>query len=740
MASEARASGWSRRADIQGLRGLAVGLVVAAHAHVPHLAGGFVGVDVFFVISGFLITTLMVRETTLTGRLDLVEFYRRRARRILPAATVTLLAVVAYSAATSAVTRLSAVIADAWWSAFFFVNVHFARIGTDYFADQRPSPLQHFWSLSVEEQFYLAWPLVMLVAARWAPPRLRRRVLGALLLVVMVGSAVWAVHLGHVDATAAYFSTPARSYELAAGGLLAVAVWGSWTAPHAGQQASSTPRIRRRRQPVVWTGSLSLLSGAGVATLAAVALVWGSDTPFPTWRAALPVAATVVMLATPRSWAARLLGLRPMRFLGDISYSLYLWHWPILVFGTAHLAGVPAPIRSTLLVAASVTVATLSYRLVEQPFHTGAVRMPQRLGALVLWPAMLALVGVSVLGGRAYADHRLDAQRAAARAWYAAHHAAAPDEAGSQGSPLAGVESELSQALKLAHAGAPIQPDLDLESHAHDIFQDEYPCYAHWRSRRTALCPQGDVDAKPLVMLVGDSHAGMWQAALDRLGVERHFRLISLIKPACDPYDVVQRTSLMPAEACTSFKAWSRKTIARLHPDALILGARGYNVVQVAPGSTLEATWSQGVASAVRTLSALAPQVAVLGDIPSHPDGFLDCLSNPGATALDCVSDDDSAETRSNPITRAAITGSKAKWVDMTPLVCSDGECPLVVGDRILYYNLDHVTNTWSRYVAPAVGALLSGVLPGAQPSPTAASAAASTGAVTSRHRAAPAA
>ena len=215
------------RPDVQGLRALAVAAVVLDHAGVANVSGGYVGVDVFFVLSGFLITGLLVREVERDGRVALGAFYARRARRILPAATVVLVAVVAFAALELSYRAVGLITADAQWAAAFLANVHFSAIGTDYFAQgQPPSPLQHYWSLSVEEQFYLVWPpllaLLMWLGRRSgrSPWRLVVTIAGGLCL----ASLVWSVVVTRTDATAAYFSSVARAWELGAGMLLAL-VW-----------------------------------------------------------------------------------------------------------------------------------------------------------------------------------------------------------------------------------------------------------------------------------------------------------------------------------------------------------------------------------------------------------------------------------------------------------------------------------------------------------------------------------
>ena len=225
---------------MQGLRAVAVAMVILDHAAVPWLRGGFVGVDVFFVVSGFVISSLLLHEVTDTGRVRIGHFYARRARRILPAATVVLVATSVFAALELSTTKVTEIVQDVRWAAFFAANVHFARLGTDYFEQDRAvSPVQHFWSLAVEEQFYLVWPALLLVVVSVAV-RGTLRVVTVLLCMTWLLSLIWSVVLTPRSPTASYFSSATRAWELATGALLALA---GHQLPHIpGWPATCSPR------------------------------------------------------------------------------------------------------------------------------------------------------------------------------------------------------------------------------------------------------------------------------------------------------------------------------------------------------------------------------------------------------------------------------------------------------------------------------------------------------------------
>jgi peptidoglycan/LPS O-acetylase OafA/YrhL/lysophospholipase L1-like esterase len=365
------------RPDIEGLRALAIVPVLVFHAHeflssttpsgpmglvaraLGVVPGGFLGVDVFFVISGFLITGLLVREAEASSQVQFGRFYARRARRILPAATVTLLVTLVASLVILPAARAVTTATDVLWAALFNADVHFANSGIDYMgvaAD--PSPVLHFWSLNDEEKFYLVWPAVLL-AATVVAVRLRRGhlrpTLFAALVLLGVPSLMWSQHLVTAGNPGAYYSALSRAWELAAGGLLAIAM----------------PAVVRLARSV----------RVSAAILGVVAIVWSmvtfsTLTPLPGVRALPVVLGTVAVIAGHEAGiVSRALSTPGPRWFGRVSYSLYLWHWPVFVLAAALTASGQLTVPESLLcIAVSILVARVSWAVVEQP--------PQRLAAL----------------------------------------------------------------------------------------------------------------------------------------------------------------------------------------------------------------------------------------------------------------------------------------------------------------------------------------------------------------------
>ena len=380
------------RPDLEGLRGVAILLVLLFHAGLPSVGGGFVGVDVFFVLSGFLITGLLVREYEAHGRVDLRAFYARRARRILPAAAVVILLTLAAAAVVLSPLDLVRVGGDAIASALSVSNIRFAASSTDYFAPAgQPSPFLHYWSLGVEEQFYLVWPALLILAVRFGRPRLG---IGAALLAVFVASLAAAVLLTDVAQAWAFYSLPTRAWQLALGGLLALGA------------------IRAGTYGRVVGIALGSIGWAGLGAIVAAAVLIDPAVAYPGTAALLPcLGAAAVILGAGHRFSARLLLERlPLRFLGRISYSLYLVHWPILVLPAAGLAiGDELPVGARLgLAIVSIPAAWVCYRLVELPVHRSrwfAMRPGRTLALAGAALAVTVLAGGAVMG---YATRTLD--------------------------------------------------------------------------------------------------------------------------------------------------------------------------------------------------------------------------------------------------------------------------------------------------------------------------------------------
>jgi peptidoglycan/LPS O-acetylase OafA/YrhL len=328
-------------------------LVVLDHAGVPALRGGYVGVDVFFVLSGFLITGFLLRENERDKQVSLPQFYARRARRILPASTLVLVSTVAAAFIVLGTNRAIRVAIDGQWASLFAANVRLIEQGTGYLSGQLPpSPLQHYWSLAVEEQFYLVWPFIVWLVIRLKSGRRLRTFLASILAGVIVASLAWSVWQTGVSGTAAYFSPLTRAWELATGALLAVAV----------------PVLLRLPTRLGVT-----LSVVGLLAIITAALLFDSDTPIPGYAVALPVGGAFLALAggtiAPSRGSEALLATRPLQWIGKRSYAWYLWHWPLLAIAAARIGHPATTLQNVAMCVLALSVAAASFSLIEHPIH-----------------------------------------------------------------------------------------------------------------------------------------------------------------------------------------------------------------------------------------------------------------------------------------------------------------------------------------------------------------------------------
>jgi peptidoglycan/LPS O-acetylase OafA/YrhL len=671
----------AKRADIQGLRALAVGLVILGHFGVPGLSGGFIGVDVFFVVSGFLITSLLLSEARSSGRVRVPAFYARRARRILPAATMVLLSTTVYAAYMLPTTRAERIADDATWCAFFGANLHFGREGTDYFtAGGDPSPLEHYWSLAVEEQFYLVWPtvlaalvLLLKVRARWA--------LAAVVAAACLASFTYSMVLAEQTPLAAYFATGARVWELGAGALLALA------APVVGR----TPTWLRH----------ALMAG-GFAAIAVAASAF-DDVTYDPVQTLVAVLGTAALLAAGTGvevmGANRVLALRPVQWVGDASYSLYLWHWPVLVMGTAHF-GTPTAAERTTLVGLAVLMATLSYYLVEMPFRRGSGFWNSPRRALTLWPVAVGTTLIGTMWAGQLATAQLAEKERESAAYYSDPAREPPAHGSSRLRPVS-VESRIEESLRLADVGAPIPfPLTNFRGLDEDNWERHY-CHANLEETSNEGCVLGARSATLTVAAVGDSHMGMWLPSLDILGKSHGFRVVVFVKYACPPFDVPVQVAGQPYPSCETFREWTRARLRRLDPDVVLLSSYG-----LIYGASDAGVWEDAVSRAATELQEGGALVEVLSDLTTLPQDPGDCVTDRDSDMSSCVFAESLLTIRANEMFRRAARQSGAGFVDLTSLVCRRHRCPLVVERTLTYRDDDHISVTWAKRIAPEFGHL----------------------------------
>ena len=689
------------RGDIQGLRAIAVLTVIAGHAGVPFLPGGFVGVDVFFVISGYLISGLLFREVLGNGRFSLAAFWARRARRILPAATVVTVVTVVVSMAVLSLLDARQVVLDALWSAVFAANFHFAHQDIDYFSQgSAVSPMQHYWSLAVEEQFYVVWPLLLLVclglvrlARRGRPDqrRLPRRTVFGMLLVVTTASFVWSVAQTAAEPTAAYFSTFTRGWELGIGAMVAVL----------------SPKLLGR----IGLRSGSVLGVVGLGAIVAASLGFTSETPFPGSAAALPVVGTALVLlagagqVAPITWP--LLDNPVMRRVGDWSYSLYLWHWPALILTERTLARSLTPLETIAAVAGAVGLSVLTYRYVETPFRSGrparTLRVPR---ALILYPATASLVALTCVGAWLWTGYQ------------GGEHGDNPPIAvavssGDEDSHAGAVElvrASVAAALRNQAVPSDLTPNLlDIRESVADVGDCDYT------EDVRLLCRRGDEDASRTVIVIGDSHARAWIPAFDEISEDSGWRAYYLVKPQCTAAHVTVAPlgENRPFTECDAFQDWVIDQVDAIEPDlAVIASSPPVNGVydgdqRYEDVDAVADLLSGGYQDLFREVGASADRVVLLRDVPKRADDPGTCLSQGDSSLRECMFE---PEERSKILADVAVAAARAtgtEVVDPTPWICFQGDCPVVVGGTLSYRDTDHLTTEYAASLADPLGTAL---------------------------------
>nr|WP_232079493.1 acyltransferase family protein [Mycobacterium conspicuum] len=694
------------RPDIEGLRAVAVVAVVLFHAGIPGVGGGFVGVDVFFVISGFLITGLLWREVSSTGTVGLRRFYGGRARRLLPASALVGIVIMLGVAALTPVLQARSIIIDGIASALYVSNYRFILQGVDYLAASAPpSPFQHYWSLGVEEQFYLVWP-PLIIGTAWLIRRVSRRsraeaassqrpYLVVLALVAALSFALSLV-LTRVMPPAAFFSLPTRAWELAAGGLVALT---------AGQWCRLPSRVA------------AVTGWAGLALVLLACTRLSETTPYPGTAALLPVLGTALVIgagcAIPAQGVGRALGLWPMRAIGRVSYAWYLWHWPLLLVAPASATGHSLS-RSLTAIVVSLVLAVLTSRFIENPlrFAPSLRRSANRslaLGGAVT--AIAAAVGVALLlwipapVGRGPAAPPLTI---AAATPPTGSDLAAYDVAVQHA--FAQVQGAVAASVGLKAVPSNLNPPLaDVAAQLKGLFLGG--CLRTFYQTGQPECATGDTASATRVALIGDSDAAMWSPALQQVATQRHWRLETMAKAGCPLLDLPLINPALRREY-TECDQWRGQIMARLqaeHPRLIVLSmTRRYGAGRLLSGFTsYDSASIDSLNRLVKQLRGTGAQVLVLGPIPDPLALAPNCLSVHLDDATAC------SPLRSKAVNQAGIVAESAaakagggQYVDLTELFCTAERCPVIVGNTLVYMDETHITLSYSRVLAPVLGAL----------------------------------
>lgn len=641
------------------------------HLWPERVTGGYVGVDVFFVISGFLITSHLLREISLNGGIRVGRFWARRAKRLLPASLtvllLTALATVAFVPQSLWNQFLSEVIA----STLYVENWLLAANSVDYLAlENAASPSQHFWTLSVEEQFYVALPLLLLAVVMIVRriPDASRTAMATVLAIVVSASFAYSIWLTATTPTVAYFSTFTRAWEFGAGALLA------FVTIQAGKRASR------------------LLVPVGIALIIASCLLFTTDTPFPGAAAAVPVVGTVLVLWAGReSFVSRIGDWWPVATLGHISYSVYLWHWPLIIF-LPYVTGRPlSGIEKVLILLATLVIAWLSTRFIEEPVRFS----PRLLGnrrpiTVAAWTALGMSVVLAVSAtGLVVADTRDRAHKAA----------------------LVAVKSETLPCLGAQAMDAELAPcvngDLDgmlVPDPAIAKSDDDNmgECWGVGDGGKPRICtlaaPKG---YDKYVLAVGDSHNNTLIGAYRTMAEAHGWRMEVAGIPGCYLTTAEQRSfSDSHRRSCEHWRAGIFERIKADPPDALIVThSSGDNLVIPGPNETVESATVDGLVDAWSALPSI-PIIAIR-DNPAMTKDTARCVAKYRLEAAEQCSRPRAEALAFDGQAEAAERVDNAHVIDLTDLYCTADTCPPVIGHVLVYRDPRHVTATWVRTMTP---------------------------------------
>lgn len=652
-----RSSSLEFRPEIEGLRALAIFLVLAAHAKVPYLEGGFIGVDVFFVLSGFLITRLLVDERIETGSIRMTAFYARRMRRLLPGLFVVLMVSAGASALLLAPADQIFQADLGTMSVLWLSNIELALSGQSYFADTAESNIfTHTWSLGVEEQFYLFWPMLILVACH----RLKHAVAGvvgpqvnAYLVILGASSFLLSMYLSEVDPTSAYYLPFTRAWQFAAGAAAAL-----WCAPWS---SGGSQRLAR-------TSTIALGWG-GIAGILIGAIGFDRNIAYPGLWALLPTLATVALLisgfSTFSSLPQRILAGRFMGFFGRLSYGWYLWHWPVLVLGASLSGPLDGPI-TLLLLGVAALFAYASLKLVEKPIRSSPT--------LYRRPTITLAVAVLVMGLTV----------AAFMAWHA--------------QAIAWSKNPQFSVFTAARADVP------------DIYRDN--CDSWVNSSTLQPCSYGGTAAERTLVLIADSIGAQWFPALANLAQSPRWRVVVLTKSACPIVDqpvYYSRIGGARYHVCEEWRAAAIKYIQELDPDLVIIGSsRTYGFS--------DSEWESGSRRILTKLTGVGA-IRIIHGTPSLPTHGPNCLARRawqqhlgiGWVENACiwrVWDERKAESIA-ALQRAVSGIENARVVDVDQLVCPGSICRAREGSALVFRDEQHVTASFVSAKTAAFGSLI---------------------------------
>jgi peptidoglycan/LPS O-acetylase OafA/YrhL len=679
--------------------------VFVYHMRPNLLTGGFIGVDVFFVLSGFLISAHLFQEFDRTGTLSLSKFWTRRAKRLLPA-SLTVLGVTAIGVWFWAPQALQErFFRDISAASLYAANWVFAFDSVDYLAaENSPSVVQHFWSLGVEEQLYIAWPLLLL--ATWLIAKKAKigfRYFGVLLALITAGSLIYSSVLVFDNNPIAYFSTFSRAWEFGAGALLAL-----WM-----RSAKPMPSVKfGLNHAVSWIGWLSL---------GAYMLLFEATKGFPGLYAVIPVISTLMIIASNNPQGnfspARILNLKPIQFLGDASYSIYLWHWPILVFVGFNYERIPWPVL-IVIVATTIALAALSLKFIENPFRYGSLKHKLRPKPIFIGVAtsMVLLVGSTQAAGN-WVVGDLEQQRLAyfELEQELADSLAEPQLAQSEDQILLPIWDQIScrgPAFLVEPECSEMQWDTIIpavgakEETAHNVeplerIGSEKGCLAWGKDYSMIECVYG-VKGGSKVALIGDSHAYSWLPAFSAIATQQNLELHLITRAGCPANTAAREASGDHVRGCFS---WNQEVNSWLDENSdlttiVISNYAGLKFEGAQDARLRQDKAIEGYKQAWQPMLATGAEVVIIRDNPFIGQDNWNCVvANPDNMSKCDLPKEKIDANYDNSMAAAQELGLRV--LDFSEYFCTQDVCPMAVGGIRVYRDSNHMSGTFNLLLAP---------------------------------------
>jgi len=643
------------RGDIEGLRAIAILLVLAAHAKVSWLAGGFVGVDVFFVLSGYLITGLLLQEIEKTGHLQFANFYARRLRRLLPALLVMLVCTCLFAAVALAPGEQGGQAVAAATASIWFSNIHFAFAKLDYFSPGAASNLfLHTWSLGVEEQFYLVWPaLILLAFGTWRGKGNHAQRLKVAMSAIAAISFVACFALTRTAPQMAFYMMPLRAWQFALGAL----VWLHFSSP--------TDRVASGQIPHKTVIVGSGFGWIGLGLIMSSALWFDTNMAYPGWRSLLPTMGTAAIIAAGANTnLSRVLSWRPLQAVGRVSYSWYLWHWPVLLLGGALITTDSAAYRAAL-VTLSLLLAVTSYRWVESPIRHQ-----------VRWIVRPSITVLSAVALMVMANALCIVWANAASTW---------------------LNSPAQQRYAKAHGDAPVIYAMG--------------CDDWYRSDKVRFCDFGSTNAAHTAVLMGDSIGAQWFPAVAKVFDRSDWRLLVLTKSSCPMVDEPLFDARIGREytECSAWRKAALQQIALMRPDIVILGST--------PSPSFDhAQWVNGTARVLTAINSAVGHIYILRGTPELPFDGPNCLSSKSWLSWLPVRQNmchAPAFNKQNSDVYLSLQQAGRRFdnvtvLDLNSAVCPRGECDAERDGKIVFRDSQHMTASFVESLSGDLGQQLS--------------------------------